>query len=193
MAEYLLRAGLARRAGAAAAGWSIRSAGIHAEPGLPIHPSAAKPLLRRGIDDFSSFRSRRIGPGSISEADLVLAASREHRAAVVTMAPDAMSRTFTLRGFARLVAGASALETVGARSPRDVAAAGLALVDEALGQRSRVQPLDPAHEDIVDPIGHSWIAFRRCADQIEQSVTAILDGLPVLDVGESGFTRVPRG
>lgn len=187
MMEYLLSAALAQRWSSAQSGWRVVSAGVDAQPGLPIHERAAGPLLVRRIDT-SAFRSRRISEQSIADADLILTASRDHRAAVVTMAPDAMHHTFTLRGFAHLAADVTELEAAGLTSPRDAAAAGRALLEAALGQRSKVMPLDPAHEDLADPMGHRSAAFRKCANQIEQSVTAMLTPLASLD---PGYTR-PR-
>lgn len=191
MTEYLLSAALSQRWGVAQAGWVIESVGVNAQPDLPIHPRAAAALLSRGID-ASAFRSRRMSEKAVDSADLVLTASRDHRAAVVTKCPDAVHRTFTLRGFAHLTSGLPELQEASPTSRRHAVTAGHALVEAARRQRSRVQPLDPAQEDLIDPIGRRASAFRKRAGEIEQATAAILTPLtsPDSELGApSGWRR----
>lgn len=174
IAEHVLRSEFAQLCGSAQADWSIQSVGIRAEPGLPIHPRAAAALRKRAGIDASAFRSRRINKEAIASADLILTASREHRAAVVTLVPGAIRYTFTIRQFAHLATGVKALGNVDLSPSWGVAAAGHVLVEEALGSRSELQPLDPVLEDVADPMGHRQAAYRRCTDQIARAVSAIL-------------------
>lgn len=52
--------------------------------------------LRRLGGDPGSFRSRPLGAAHCETADLILAATTEHRSAVLEMVPRALKRTFTL-------------------------------------------------------------------------------------------------
>src|SRR4051794_360219 len=94
MAEAYLRAAMAPSDGV-----TVRSAGLHALVGDPVHPGMAR-LIQVPLDDFSA---RQVTPDQIRGADLVLAMTREHRSAIVTAVPSAVRSTFTLREFAELV------------------------------------------------------------------------------------------
>ncbi len=104
MAQYLAAALLQAGLGTAASGVIVTSAGTRARDGTPMHPHAASVLAGRGLDP-RGFATRRLDARLIGSADLVLCAEREHRATVVTAAPKVVSRTFTLREFARVTAG----------------------------------------------------------------------------------------
>src|SRR3954453_13971789 len=83
----------------------VTSAGTHGIVGHPIEADAAEVLTGWGVTP-DPFEARELAAAYVDEADLVLGASREHRAAVVTMLPRASQRTFTLREFARLASEA---------------------------------------------------------------------------------------
>ena len=66
--------------------------------------SGTQVLLReRGLDG-ARYRPRQVTPALVREADLVLAASREHRRVLVEEAPTAASRVFALLDFADVCA-----------------------------------------------------------------------------------------
>lgn len=75
MAEALLRAWLARDE--ARRDWQVVSADVWTEDGRPASARAVEEMARRGID-LSGHRSRNITRQMVSEADLVLAMTRQH-------------------------------------------------------------------------------------------------------------------
>ncbi|MFI6226030.1 low molecular weight phosphatase family protein [Micromonospora echinospora] len=158
MAEYLARRALDR--------WpvTVASAGTDAVPGRPIHPYAAVITAARGID-ASGFRSRRLRVEQLTDATLVLTATRRQRTVCVGLAPATLHRTFTLRQFARLAAVADPPPRTADRPVR-------AAVEAAARARSRLQPM-PDADDLVDPIGGTAADFQRCAEEIERSMAPI--------------------
>jgi protein-tyrosine phosphatase len=79
----------------------VSSAGIHGLDQWEMDESAAAELRRLG-GDATGFTSRRLREVDAANADLVLTADRDHRSAVLALAPEALRRTFTLREFAHL-------------------------------------------------------------------------------------------
>ncbi len=137
-AEMILRHHL----GAGSGGYEIWSAGTRAPDGVGIHPLTAQALAHLGVP-VRRHASRRITAEDVQGADLVLCATRQHRAEVASLMRGASARTFTICEFARItraVDGAhdsSLSEMVGAMSRRRV-------LD---------QPREPSLDDLADPIG----------------------------------------
>lgn len=93
MADSFMRAvDAARSGGAETEEWAIRSGGTHARPGaVPcrvVVELAPATVLHR---------SSEIGREDVDAAGLVIVASRVERSWIAQLAPDARSRTFTLR------------------------------------------------------------------------------------------------
>ncbi len=135
------------------------------------------------MDESAAAQSRRLGgspdghraryltPAIAGEADLVLTAERSHRAAVVSLAPRATKRAFTIRQFARVL---DALE------PADLAgvSTGAELVERVARLRGSVAPpADPGDDDVDDPYRRSEATHARVADEIGAAVTMIADAL----------------
>lgn len=145
----------------------VHSAGTYGLHGYPIEPKAGTLLASEGIA-CAEFRARRLDPAMIEAADLILTATREHRTAVVTMAPNALPKTFTIREFSRLT------EHVGAVDAEDLVAA-------AAGQRGRVW-VPPDQDDIADPYGQNAAAYERAYRDIYDALSrplALLAGTTV--------------
>lgn len=171
MAERLVAAALATRLGGEAARVRVHSAGTWGHEGSPMEAFALDTLAALGLDRATSaaFRARELTAEMVEQADLVLVASREHRAAVVTLVPRAAGRTFTLREFSRLSAGVDA-----ATLPGDLVERGRALVGAAAGRRGLV-PAGPAGDDLADPYGAPARAFEQCAADIVDVLRQPLD------------------
>lgn len=157
MAEHLLRAHLA--------GAVVASAGTHGLVGEPMQRHALDVLRERGIDG-AAFRAKVLEARQIEGADLVLGATREHRAAAVGLAPRAVRKTFTLREFDRLLT----LVDPAALPTGDLRARGQALVAAAAAQRGMVRPDRPADDDITDPYGGPASGYAPCAALIEATL-----------------------
>jgi protein-tyrosine phosphatase len=152
--------------------FEIESCGTWGLVGEPMAPDAAETLVELGGDP-AGFGGRAIAVEMIEAADLVLAATREHRGIVVTQLPRAASKTLTLREFARL------LEPV---TPDDVTAAAgsdpvermRVIASRAFGNRGLVPLGNPADDDIGDPYGRPRESYVRAAGEIDAALTVPL-------------------
>jgi protein-tyrosine phosphatase len=166
MAEHLLRAGLAARG---VEGVEVSSAGTHGLVGEPVQEHAAAVLAERGID-HSAFCARRLDADLVAGADLVLGASREHRAAAVTLVPRAAARAFTIRELDRLLAR---VDPTGL--PADPAERARALVVAAGRQRGTAHPDRPEDDDVTDPYGGPAAGYPPTARLLDASLQRFLD------------------
>lgn len=172
MAERVMAAGLADRLGARAGGFVVESAGTWGHTGSPMEDFALTTLSSIGLDG-SGFRARELVAEHVAGADLVLGATREHRAAAVVLQPRAAPRTFTLREFARLLSrvDADALPPLSG----DLAERARAVVRLAASQRGLVPPRSPRDDDLDDPYQAPESAFRTCAELVVHSLRTPLD------------------
>ncbi len=161
IAERLARAALAP---AELFGLEIGSEGTRAVAGRPMEKRAARVIRRAGADP-EGFRTRRLTADLVAGADLILTATRGHRAAVVDLDPRAVRRTFTLRELAAIAAALPPGEVTGAQ-PADRAHA---LVAAAQRHRGLVPVGDL---DIADPIG----GRRKAYAQATAAIAEALDG-----------------
>jgi protein-tyrosine phosphatase len=154
----------------AASGFVVESAGTIADDGAAMDETAAAQSRRLGGDP-SAHRSRYLTAQIVEDADLVLTAERSHRAAVVSLAPRASRRTFTIKQFARVLDGLEPGDLADVRSPRD-------LVDRVARLRGVVPPpADAADDDVDDPYRRSEATHERVADEIDAALATIADAL----------------
>lgn len=186
MAELLLRQELLDRWGPyRARRWAVRSAGVQARVGFPIHPLARQTMVERGhlsaaVQRFTDqrgrwldeFRSGGISVDLLTGADLILTAAREHRSALVSVAPAALKKSFTIAQMATL------LTVAGPLYPKDPALAGPALIDAARHARGIV-PTGGPDDDLDDPVNQPIDAFRTCARTLSNSIESILGPLTI--------------
>ena len=136
----------ARARGGEQLGVTFSSAGVYARNDTLVDPGMAVELTARGIAS-EDFRSRRLTPSLVDEADLVLTAEASHRAAILDEHPIATRKVLTVgqadRALDRLDASVGRAEFAAAL----VAARGGATVDL----------------DIVDPYRRGPEAARACA------------------------------
>ncbi|MEU2774777.1 protein-tyrosine-phosphatase, partial [Streptomyces sp. NPDC007162] len=83
-------------------GLIVESAGTWGHEGAPMEANAEAVLADFGAD-ASGFVGRELLDEHVIRADLVLTATRDHRAQVISMGHSAGLRTFTLKEFTRLV------------------------------------------------------------------------------------------
>ncbi|SFR72172.1 protein-tyrosine phosphatase [Agromyces sp. CF514] len=175
----------------------VSSAGTSALVGEPMTPEAADLAVRLGADP-TGHAARRLTAQLIEDADLVLTATRAHRAQVAELVPRAARRAFTLREFARVLAFLAAdggLDT-GDDTPdpdsvaQRLGATVLALQDS--GSTSRLQratdaaarsrglappPPDPNDDDILDPYGAPIAIYDEAGRLIDDAVDSIVSAL----------------
>jgi protein-tyrosine phosphatase len=170
-AERLFTARLREELGAEAAShFEVSSAGTWGLVGEPMQPEAARALVERGGDP-AGFVARELTVDLVTEADLVLGATREHRAAAVTFDPRASSRTLTLRELARLL-GPVGPAAITATEPAERMAQ---VLTAAIANRGLVPPADPRDDDIADPYGQSRSAYERAAEEIDAALRPVID------------------
>jgi len=169
--ERLLRARLDEALHDAARRIELGSAGTWAVVGEPMTPEATSLLSHNGGDP-SGFVARDLDEKLIDAADLILTATREHRAQVVTMAPRAAAKTATLREFARLLAGITAADI--AEAGDDPGSRLRVIATKAFAQRGMVPAVDPTEDDIPDPYGGPMAGYQLAANLIDAALAAPL-------------------
>lgn len=164
--ERLLQSGLDEAYGAGRV--EVASAGTGALVGYPMDERSAAVLGDLGgLSD--GFIARRIEAAMVREAQLVLTATLEHRAAAVRLAPKALRTTFTVRELALLAPklDAASLPTAPEERLREVAA-------RAFAGRALNAQVDPAEMDVVDPFRRSDETYARMRSQLVPAVEAVL-------------------
>jgi protein-tyrosine phosphatase len=169
-AERLLRHALRERLGEQASSFDVTSAGVGALVDEPIQPHAAALLTGRGVD-VEGFAARQLDAALLTETDLLLAMTREHRAAAATQAPQVVPRLFTLREFARLAAASA--DQVG--DDADPVERARQLVKAAAGMRGLARPGKPSDDDVPDPYGRPADAYRLPFALIGEAVDVVAD------------------
>lgn len=160
LAEQILRA---RTVGAPMA---VSSAGTIALDGDAMTAAAAALSLRLGGDP-RAHRARLLTRDIVADADLILTATRAHRASVAQLVPRASRRAFTVREFSRVLNG---LTGIGLDAPGDP----FAVVEAARMRRGLAErPENPEADDVEDPFGKSLVVYERVADLLNAEVEGI--------------------
>lgn len=135
--------------------FTASSAGIGALVGNPMHPDAATVVEKLGAD-ASGFRARQLTPRVASDADLVLTMTKEHRGAVLELAPRQLRRTYTLREAAVLITQFEA---------------------KSFADMASLRPYLPADEplDITDPIGCGPEVFAEVGAEIARLLPPVME------------------
>jgi protein-tyrosine phosphatase len=170
MAEHILREGLRARLGEEADEFVVASAGTFGLTDHAMEPNAHDQLVARGWDG-SRFRAQELKDFMVQGADLVLTATREHRAAAVTLAPQTTRKTFTIREFDRLLSTLDP-ETL---PTYDRNVRGHAIVAAAASQRGLIRPEKPGDDDINDPYRGPVAGYVACAELLDASFARPLD------------------
>ncbi|MFI6598992.1 hypothetical protein ACIBHX_22260 [Nonomuraea sp. NPDC050536] len=153
IAERLTRAGLP------ALPFVAMSAGSHAIAGRPMAAEAAAALRECGGNP-DGFTSQPLTEDLVRAADLVLTGTAEHRREVVTMRPQASSRTFTILEFGSLAGAVPGAELMEIENP---VLRAHSLVERARLLRGvvRVESLD-----VADPFGGPGRGYKAAARRI---------------------------
>ena len=158
----------------------VHSAGTGALTGSAMDEWAAARLVALGGDPVG-FRARDLTADLIAGSDLVLTATRWHRGRVAEMYPKALRQVFTFRDFADLVAVVDLVAWVdrpGSRvTHQDPQAWVRQVTEKAAAGRGLNPPLEPAQADIVDPFRREDGVFDAMAEQIAESMPAVVHAL----------------
>jgi protein-tyrosine phosphatase len=170
--ERLLRLGFAQHWPAAVDPLPVASAGTHALVGHSI-PAPLMGRLRAVGGDATPFAARQLTRDMISEAELVIALTRAHRAVVVELHPKAVRITFTLRELARIARQLPPGDT----APLEPLARLRTFVAAIAGSRGRAAPSDPDADDIVDPYRGDDARYQLAWTQLVAGTSAFMRAL----------------
>ncbi|NHN56584.1 hypothetical protein G9U51_12420 [Calidifontibacter sp. DB0510] len=158
-------------------GVQVASAGTTALVDRPMEEGSLVRLRDRHGIDGSGFRARQLTPAMIAAADLVLCATRDHRAEVVRIEPAGLRRTFALTDFSDLVREMAP----GVPAPSFLDEPGMSevalVVSGAARRRSLVHPRSEESADIPDPFRRGDAAFERMADEIDAVIGPVIRAL----------------
>lgn len=149
----------------------VASAGAGALVGAPMTDEMAELVVAHG-GAVTGFAARQLTEAMVSSADVVLTATRRHRATVVELVPGAGRRSFTLREFARLAATVESPDLPGAGSTTADRLA--ALVALATARRGSVRARHTTDDDVDDPYGRGAAAYRTSFAELEPAVRTIV-------------------
>lgn len=155
MAEALLR----HRLGSVDESVRVSSAGAF-PGGQPATGHGQATMAARGLD-LSTHVSRRLERHHVDGADLIIGMARTHVREAVSLVPDALARTYTLKELVR------AARSAGKRRSSESMADWLARVGNG---RRRTDLAGVGHDDafdIEDPIGRDRSAYEVTADEID--------------------------
>lgn len=153
--------------------FSVGSAGVHGWNRAPVDSMVTLELARLGVR-AAGFQSRALNDELIEQADLILVATRDHRAHILGRSPDALRKTFTLLEFATLMAGperdgdsdsgeeAAGIDFQAFRTPAD-------LVAETFKRRSQARK----GLDLFDPYRQGPDIHRAVAEQVRDAIAVI--------------------
>lgn len=169
LAQLVLSSGLADLPGV-----RVHSAGIAALEGVGMPEPALRLAETHGFDG-RAHRGQQVTASLLGDADLILAMSREHRRAIVTLAPASVRRTFTIRELANLIPVAEAQLDDSATTSDDMDAALTEAVVLAARLRGTVPPVaDPEDLDVIDPYQRSEATYRRAYDELAPAAERVV-------------------
>lgn len=149
----------------------VTSAGTRAVVGAAISPPMADLVTDAGADS-TDFAARQLTAELIAGADLILTATRRHRAAVVDLVPAAVRRAFTVRELARFITEIDLSPVHAAPWPERVPT----LVAAAAARRGQTRT-HPADDDVIDPYGTDDATYRLSFAQLGPAVSTIAGAL----------------
>lgn len=148
----------------------VRSAGTLGLEGAAMEPLAAERLVALGGDD-AGFRARRLDATMVADADLIITATRAHRADAARLHPSALRKAFTLRDLAQLARTVTPEELPAANE--DAQRWIRAVVVLLASRRGTVPPLSAAEADLADPYGGPRAGYLLMADAAEKSLEPV--------------------
>ncbi|MEU2154104.1 protein-tyrosine-phosphatase [Streptomyces sp. NPDC019396] len=180
--ERLTRHALSHRLGdPLAGGLIVESAGTWGHEGAPMEPNAETVLTDLGADP-SGFTGRELLDEHVIRADLVLTATRDHRAQVISMGHSAGLRTFTLKEFTRLV---RAIDPATLPDPRcdGFVERARALVRAAAALRGWLLAPSAEADEVYDPYGAPITFFRSIGEEINLALDPVVTALTGVPAG----------
>lgn len=153
---------------------SVSSAGTGALVGSDMDPRVAHRLRELGLSS-DGFAARQLTPEIARSADLILAATREHRSSIVRMESSVLRRTYALADFSDLTAHLSKTGMVVARRADGASGTFVRRVSDAaaLG-RGEVRARTRDEAEIVDPFRAPDKILERMVEQVDTLLPAVV-------------------
>nr|WP_211367389.1 protein-tyrosine-phosphatase [Streptomyces sedi] len=174
--ERLTRQALVERLGEGARSVVVESAGTWGHEGAPMEEHAAELLAEYGADP-GGFFGRELLDEHVIRADLVLTATRDHRAQVISMGHSAGLRTFTLKEFTRLVRAIDLATLPVAASPESLVVRARALARAAAALRGWLLAPSVEADEVQDPYGAPLPYFRSVGEEIRTALDPVVTAL----------------
>ncbi|UGY93655.1 protein-tyrosine-phosphatase [Streptomyces gobiensis] len=175
--ERLTRHALTDRLdGRLSGGLIVESAGTWGHEGAPMEEHAATVLTDYGADP-AGFLGRELLDEHVIRADLVLTATRDHRAQVISMGHSAGLRTFTLKEFTRLVRAIDPATLPHPEGAGGVAERARALVQAAAALRGWLLAPSAEADEVYDPYGAPITYFRSVGEEIRTALDPVVTAL----------------
>jgi protein-tyrosine phosphatase len=134
----------------------------------------AATVLAEYAADPSGFTGRELLDEHVIDADLVLTATRDHRAQVISMGHAAGLRTFTLKEFTRLV---RAIDPTTLPDDGDVTERARSLVRAAAALRGWLLAPTADADEVYDPYGAPLTFFRSIGEEIHTALDPVVTAL----------------
>ncbi|GAA1156163.1 protein-tyrosine phosphatase [Kitasatospora gansuensis] len=176
IAERLTRHELDTRLADFAGRIVVESAGTWGHEGAPMEAHAATVLGEYGVG-ADGFAGRELLDEHVIDADLVLTATLDHRAQVISMGHAAGLRTFTLKEFTRLVRRIDPSTLPDPRGGAEVTERARALVRAAAALRGWLLAATPESDEVDDPYGAPIGMFRNCGEEIFDALDPVVTAL----------------
>ncbi|MDB1087623.1 protein-tyrosine-phosphatase [Streptomyces sp. ACA25] len=173
--ERLTRQAVADRLGGTG-GLVVESAGTWGHEGAPMEEHAAQVLTEFGADP-GGFLGRELLDEHVIHADLVLTATRDHRAQVISMGHSAGLRTFTLKEFTRLVRAIDMTTLPAPDSPDALVVRARALARAAAALRGWLLAPSAEADEVQDPYGAPIPYFRSIRTEIHAALDPVVTAL----------------
>ena len=151
---------------------TVTSAGTGALEGDPIDPGSTRLLKAAGVES-GDFSARQVTRELLDEADLVIAASREHIGQAAQLAPSVLRKGFAWLDLGDLLDGVSTEDI--ASWPAGTRAAQVAA--EAMARRAAVSPRTDEEATIVDPFRQDQRVFSSMEQQVLRALPVIVGAL----------------
>ncbi|POX56645.1 protein-tyrosine-phosphatase [Streptomyces sp. Ru71] len=172
--ERLTRHFVSERLGILGGPIIVESAGTWGHEGAPMESHAETVLADFGAD-ASGFTGRELHDEHVIRADLVLTATRDHRAQVISMGHSAGLRTFTLKEFTRLVRAID--PTTLPPLEEGVVNRARSLVRAAAALRGWLQAPTAEADEVYDPYGAPLGFFRSVGEEIHEALDPVVTAL----------------
>lgn len=154
----------------------ISSAGTQALVGQPVDPGSVALLEAQEID-CADFAARDLTAEMVCAADLVLTATREHRAKVARTEPSGLKKAMALVDFSDLVHELDLTDLKPSfMDPPGMSGVAL-LVSAAARRREQVTPRRDEEANIVDPFKQGPKAFQRMEREIDAALPPVIHAL----------------